>query len=194
LRAAPERSRAPAIPAAAALGLDHHVVVLDADRHGLGDIRPGHQPRARLHRDRIGTRTHAGGIAPGLTGADVELPAVPGATDDLARAGVAVVARPVRFHETGLLALAQAAAAMRTAVVEREELAAEIEHHDGAPVHLREPAGAGRNVADRGDHMLGHGSSRLWPSIEPVERLGVAAVDLVAALLAQARRQREKRI
>ena len=77
----------------AASRLHHHVVVLDADRHGFGHIGPGHQPRARLHRDRIGTRAHAGGVAPGLAGADVELPAVPGAADDLARAGVAVVAR-----------------------------------------------------------------------------------------------------
>jgi hypothetical protein len=50
---------------------------------------------------------------------------------------------------------------MRTAVVEREELAAQIEHHDGAAVHLRKPAGAGRNVTDGGDHMLGHAQSAL---------------------------------
>src|SRR4029079_16820370 len=97
------------------------VVVLDADRHGLGHIGPGHQPCARLHRDGIGTRTHAGGIAPGLAGADVELPAVPGAADDLARAGVAVVARPVRFHEAGLPALAHAAELRRAPAGQREE-------------------------------------------------------------------------
>jgi len=32
-----------------ASGLYHHVVVLDRDRHGLGDVGAGDEPRSRLH-------------------------------------------------------------------------------------------------------------------------------------------------
>src|SRR5262245_16700089 len=101
--------------------LDHHVLVLDADRDGLRLVRPFDQARALLHRDLVAARLHLAGIAPGLAGADVELPGVPGTADDLALADVLVVARLVGEHQPGLLAGAQAAAAMRTAIVEREE-------------------------------------------------------------------------
>ena len=43
---------------------------------------------------------------------------------------------------------------MRTAVRQREELAAEIEHHDGAAVGLDELAPAGRNFAHRRDDVF----------------------------------------
>src|SRR5262245_51211031 len=140
-------------------GLDDDVVVLDLDRHGFGDIGAGDQSRSGLDLHGVAAGANAGGIAPRLAGPDVEFPAVPGAADDLARAGVAIVAGPVRFHEPGLLALKQAAAAVRAAVVEGEELAAQIEHDDRAAIDLRELARAGRNVADCGDHVLGHAVS-----------------------------------
>src|SRR4029450_13389832 len=108
--------------------LDDDVVVLDLHRHGFGDIRACDQAGSSLDLDGVAGGADAGGIAPGLAGADVEFPAVPGAADDLARTGVAIVAGSVRFHEPGLLALKQAAAAVRAAVVEGEELAAQIEH------------------------------------------------------------------
>jgi hypothetical protein len=95
-----------------------------------------------------------------LAGAHVEFPAVPGAADDLAGPGIAVIARPIGFHQPSLFAVKEAAAPMRAAIVEREKLAAQIEHHDRPPVHLRKLARAGRNVGDRGNHMLGHQSSR----------------------------------
>src|SRR5262245_18823312 len=127
------------------LSLDHNVVVLDGHRHRFRHIGPGHQPRSRLHGYRIAARPHTARVAPGLPGTDVELPAVPGAADDLARARIAVAAGLVGLHRTGLPPGEQAAAAVRAAVVQREELAAEIEHHDGAAVDLREPARARRN-------------------------------------------------
>src|SRR5262245_2736457 len=138
--------------------LDDDVVVLDPHRHGFGNIGAGDQARSRLDLDGVAAGADAGGIAPRLAGADVEFPAVPGAADNLARAGIAIVAGPVRYHEPGLLALKQAAAAVRAAVVEGEELAAQIEHDDRAAIDLRELARAGRNVADRGDHVLFHTS------------------------------------
>src|SRR5262249_1605511 len=71
----------------------------DRSRHGLGDVGAGDEPRAGLDRDRVAARAHARGIAPGLAGADIELPAVPGAADDLARARIAIVARAVGLDQ-----------------------------------------------------------------------------------------------
>src|SRR5882724_11420525 len=61
--------------------LDHHVVVLDTDPERLGDVGALDQPGALLHRDAEAARLDLVGIAPGLAGADVELPGVPGAAD-----------------------------------------------------------------------------------------------------------------
>jgi hypothetical protein len=69
---------------------------------------------------------------------------------------------------------------MRTAVVEREELAAQVEYDDGAAVHLRKPAGAGRNVTDGGDHMLGHGQSALSSRDESAYRNALWISSVVA--------------
>ena len=66
------------------LKIDHHVIALDRHRESLGDIRPLHNVSARLDIDWIGLDPEAFGIAVGLAGADVELPAVPGAADDFA--------------------------------------------------------------------------------------------------------------
>src|SRR6185295_16932262 len=77
----------------AQLSLDNHVVVLDADRKRLGLVRPFDEPRSGFHRDIIAARLHLARIAPGLSGADVELPGMPRAADDLALAGVLVIAR-----------------------------------------------------------------------------------------------------
>jgi hypothetical protein len=65
------------------LKIHHHVIAFDRDLDGLGDIRPLHHSRARLNIDRIGFHAKTAPIAVGLAGADVELPAMPGAADDL---------------------------------------------------------------------------------------------------------------
>src|SRR5262249_25929400 len=109
-----------------ASGLHHHVVVLDLDRHGLCDVGARDQPRSRLHRNVVPARANARRITPGLAGAHVEFPAVPGAADDLAGPGIAVIARPIRFHQPRLFAVKEAAAPVRAAIVEREKLAAQI--------------------------------------------------------------------
>ena len=54
----------------------------------------------------------------------------------------------------------EAAAAMRATVVEREEIAAEIEHHDIAAADLDQLALAGRNLIDGGDDVACHQSRR----------------------------------
>src|SRR5262245_3922618 len=165
----PDGGRSPGASASAS-GLYHHVVVLDRDRHGLSHIGAGDQPGSRLHRNVVPPRAHARRITPGLAGAHVEFPAMPGAADDLAGPGIAVMTRSIRFYQSRLLAVKEAAAPVRAAIVEREKLAAQIEHHDRPPVHLREPARAGRNVGDRGNHMLGHQSSRLSAAKSRLDR------------------------
>src|ERR1051325_7562039 len=105
------------------LGFDHNVVVLDADAKCLSHIGTLDQLGALLHRDAEAARLDLVRIAPGLAGADVELPGMPRAADDLAAADVVVMAGLVGQHQAGEIALAQAAAAMRTAVRQREELA-----------------------------------------------------------------------
>src|SRR5258708_7903299 len=64
--------------------IDHHIVALHRHRQRLRDIRPLHDGRARLDIDRIGLGAKPLWIAVGLPGADIELPAMPGAADDLA--------------------------------------------------------------------------------------------------------------
>src|SRR3954447_15458606 len=110
-----------------ASGLDHHVVVLDADPEGLGHIGAFDQLGALLDRDAEAARLDLVGIAPGLAGADVELPGVPGAADDLPAAGGIVLAGPLGQDEPGEIAFAEAAAAMRAAVAQREKFAVEVE-------------------------------------------------------------------
>src|SRR5262245_63652492 len=91
---------------------------------------------AGLHRDRILPHADTGRVAPGLAGTDVELPAMPRALHHLAGARIAVVAGLPGFHQSGLDPEREAAAAMRAAIVEGEEVTGQIEHHDGAAVHL----------------------------------------------------------
>src|SRR4029079_4975746 len=85
--------------------LDHHVFILDADPERLCDIRPFDQLRSLLHRNTVTARLDLFRVAPGLSGADVEFPGVPGAADDLAAADVVVVARLVGQHQAGEVAL-----------------------------------------------------------------------------------------
>src|SRR6187549_3802084 len=79
--------------------LHHDVLSLDADRKRLGLVRPFDQPGARLDRHRVLARAQALRVAPRLTGADVELPRMPRAADDLALARVLVIARLARLHQ-----------------------------------------------------------------------------------------------
>src|SRR5436309_3940271 len=118
--------------------LDHDVIVLDPHRERLRHVRAFDELGARLHCDGVLPHADAGRITPGLAGTDVEFPAVPGAFHHLAGPRIAVVAGFPGLHEAGLNALCEAAAAMRAAIVEGEEVTGEVEHHDGAAVHLDE--------------------------------------------------------
>ena len=60
----------------------------------------------------------------------------------------------------GLDAVVEAAAAVRTTIVERKELAAQIEDHDRPAVELGKLTRPRRNLGDGGNHVLGHQSNR----------------------------------
>src|SRR5262245_65930560 len=70
--------------------VDDEVVLLDRDGEGLGDVRALGQLGAGLDLDRELPRLPGLRIAPGLAGANVELPAVPGAAQELAGARQAI--------------------------------------------------------------------------------------------------------
>src|SRR6266550_851653 len=136
-------------PPQAASGGDLHdeVPPLGRDRVGLGDVGAGDPPRerrvvgrgeglARFHAHRVAPHAQTLGLAPRLPGADVELPAVPGAGQDLAWTVVLDLARHARPRQPPGLALAQRAALVRAAVAQGEVLPAQVEDADRAPAHL----------------------------------------------------------
>src|SRR5690606_4227618 len=127
-------------------------------RHGEGlrDIGALHQLGARLHIDLEAAGFHRLGVAIGLAGADLELPAVPGAAQELAAARHLILAGAVGLHEARDPSLAQLRAHVRAAVGEREVLAAHVEETDLAPQGGDDLAGAGRNLVRPGEHAPGH--------------------------------------
>src|ERR1041385_5581670 len=88
---------------------------------------------------------------------------MPGAPDDLALARDVIFAGLRRLHERSCHTFAQAAASVRTAIVQCEELTVEIEHHDGAPVHIDQFAVTRRNVGCGRDDMLRHSAASRSP-------------------------------
>src|SRR5688572_27993804 len=150
------------------------VVVLDPHRKRLRFVWTLDQLGAGLHRHRILADADAARIAPGFAGADVELPAVPGTLHHLALARIVVTAGLRGLYQPGLDAVGQAAASVRTTVVQGKELAGEIKHHDGAAVHLDQLALAGRNLIDGGDDVARHGTYRT-PSSPSCPRLSRAS-------------------
>src|SRR5206468_12951524 len=107
----------------------------------------------------------------GLAGADVELPAVPRAAQDLALARVDVFPRLGRLQQPGQHAVAQAAALMRAAVEQAEILAADVEDRDRPTLHRDQLARARRDLAGWRHRMPRH--LRL-----AVQRLRVAEEEL----------------
>src|SRR5436853_373875 len=85
------------------LRLNDHVVILDADRERLGLVGSFNELSALRNRNGVFARAQPLRVAPGLAGADVELPRMPGAADDLATPRIAVLARLGRLHQPGLL-------------------------------------------------------------------------------------------
>src|SRR3984957_6596088 len=148
------------------LYVNHHVLLLHRHRHSLRHIGSLHDTLALGHLHRIAPHLDAFRLTVRLPGADIELPAMPRATDDLALARILVLPRLVGLDEPGQDALAHRAALMRAAVEQAEELAAEIEHRDRTAAHGHQLPAARWNLGNRRDHVLVHAiSSRLLASI-----------------------------
>src|SRR5918997_291954 len=96
---------------------------------------------------------HPARVEPGLAGADVELPGVPRAADHLAAPLVAVHAGLGRGDVARDDPVAEAAALVRAAVGEREELAAEVEDDDPPLPGLHELAPARRDLPHGRHHV-----------------------------------------
>src|SRR5207245_11481173 len=105
---------------------------------------------------RIGAGAKALGVAIGLPGADVELPAVPGAADDLAELGIFDLAGIAGLREPDQRALAQRGALMRAAVQEAEELALDVEDRDRPPVDGEEFSRPRWQLVHRGNNVSRH--------------------------------------
>ena len=112
--------------------------------------------RARLDMGRVRLHAEAAGVAVGLAGTDVELPAVPGAADDLAEFGIFDLAGVARLREPDQRALAQRRALMRAAVHQAEILALDVEDRDRPPVDLQKFPRARRKLVDRRNDMTRH--------------------------------------
>ena len=140
----------------AVLRLDNDVAVFDMDRKGLGHVGSLLQLLAALDRDGIGAYFHAVRIEPGLTGAHVELPAVPGASQELADAVADIDAGLGRGQARDTGGFRQRCALMRAAIEQREELAIDMEDHDVAALHADNLVAAGRDIGCTRDNVTGH--------------------------------------
>src|SRR3954468_9199200 len=105
---------------------------------------------------RIGLDAKAAGIAVGLPGADVELPAVPGTANDLAQPGVFDLARIFRLRQSDQRPLTQRGALMRAAIEQAEILALDVEHSDRTLADREKLAAARRQFRDGRDDVAGH--------------------------------------
>src|SRR6266568_6590958 len=105
---------------------------------------------------RIGLGAKAAGIAVGLPGTDIELPAVPGTADDLPLPGVFDLAGVVRLRQSDQRPLAQRGALMRAAIEQAEILALDVEHRDRTAIDGEEFAAAGWQLLDGRNDVTGH--------------------------------------
>src|SRR5262245_64553050 len=118
-------------------------VALDFDRVGLG--------LEGSYLDRVGLDAHPLGVEDRASGGQVELPAVPGAAQDLALSLEGVVAGPVRAHETGGRAKAERAGLVWAAVEDGVVPAADVEDADRTAVDFDQLAAAVGDLAETGD-------------------------------------------
>src|ERR1700754_2851068 len=127
----------------------------------LSNIGPFGEFLAAFDRHGIGPHLDPLRIEPGLPIAHVELPTVPGTTQELAdpRALVDTGLRRGQSRHAG--SLVQRRALMRAAIEQRKELAVDVEHHDVAAIDADHLVAAGRDLAGASDDVTGHEANRL---------------------------------
>src|SRR3954467_8525542 len=136
--------------------LNHDIVLLNRHRYRFSHIRSFDNGLARRDLDGVTAEIDLGRIAKTLAGANVEFPAMPGAANNLAGAGVVVLTRFVRFNQSGHQPLAHRAALVRASVEQPVEVTIKVEHRDLAPAHGDELPLPRWNFRNRGDDMLAH--------------------------------------
>src|SRR5262249_15757675 len=136
------------------------VVPFDGDWNGFGFERSFRQRGTGLDLHREGACMHAVRVAPGLAGADVELPAVPRTAQHFALARQPVFPRRGRLQPAEQRATAQRRALVRAAIEQCEELAVDVEDADLAPLYRDDLTGAGRDFVHRCDNVAAHAQSR----------------------------------
>src|ERR1700739_2409243 len=102
------------------------------DGEGFGHIGPFGEGLAVLDDHRIGPDLETLGIEPGLPGAHVEFPAMPGTAEQFADPRAIVNSRLRRGRACDAGRLIERRAGVRAAVEQRKELAIDVEYNDVA--------------------------------------------------------------
>src|SRR5262249_29035731 len=133
------------IGVSAVRGSDDHDqrVALDFDRVGLG--------LEGFYLDRVGLDARPLGVEDGAAGGEIELPAVPGAAQDLALSLEGVVAAPGRAHEASGRAEAERTGLVWAAVEDGVVPAADVEDADRTALDFYQLAAAVGDLAETGD-------------------------------------------
>src|SRR5579863_3568719 len=128
------------------LDVDDDVILFDGDGVGLRDIRALEQGIAAFDRHGEFPEADIVAIAPGLSRADIVLPAMPGAADHRAVRDDVVLAGLIGFDAMHDLAAAERCALMWAFAQERVEAAGDVEDSDFPIGDVDELAGAGRDL------------------------------------------------
>src|SRR5690242_17575727 len=142
------------------LKLQHDVVLLHGDRHGLSNERTLCQRLARHHLNVVSPRLYTLRVTPGLARLDVELPTVPRTPQHFAVAFQPIFAGPVSGEAAQHEADAQWRAFVRATVDQRVELTVDVEDADRPTGNIDDLAFARRDLADGCDDVPGQ---RLTP-------------------------------
>ena len=106
---------------------------LDRNRKGFGLKLALDQRPARFHLQLVAAHLGAVRFAPGFAGSQIELPAVPGTTEQFAPPAKLVRSRLGGFDQTDDAALAQRSPFMRAAVADGEVFAVDRFRYRAAP-------------------------------------------------------------
>src|SRR5215831_12217695 len=138
------------------LEIDDEIVLLDPDLERVGHIGPPEKLQARFDCHMKLPRPDGFRITPGLSRTDIELPAVPGATDELPRTRQAIFPGRARLRQADDHASAQLGALVRTAVGQGKIFAADIEEADLAAACADNLAAARLDLAGARNDLAAH--------------------------------------
>src|SRR5579883_3643869 len=152
----------------AAFNLDDEITSLAPDRNSFGFVGAvdalgrGREVNVFLFHE-FGTRFDMNRVAPGaqpawvaarLSSPDDELPAMPGASDNLAIVVVLDVARDSRFHCSPALTFTQRATLVRATIPKREELTTNVKDTNRDAFDFDDFSSTDRNFLGQSDNVL----------------------------------------